>query len=34
MADEEKKLGAKLYGSVPELYEPENAPGNNGNYLI
>lgn len=30
--DEEKKLGAKLYGSVPELYEPENAPGNNGNY--
>ena len=31
-SDEEKRLGAKLYGSVPELYDPENAPGNNGNY--
>ena len=30
--NEEKKLGAKLYGSVPELYEPESGLGNNGNY--
>lgn len=30
--DEEKKIGAKLYGSVPELYEPEKGKGNNGNY--
>lgn len=31
-SDEEKRLGSKLYGSIPELYDPENAVGNNGNY--
>ena len=31
-SDEEKRLGSKLYGSIPDLYEPEMASGNNGNY--
>ena len=31
-SNEEKKLGAKLYGATSAYHDPENAPGNNGNY--